>query len=115
MLELDCADDALSATEEAVSIRRQLAAAYPDRYRPDLADSLNNLGVRLSELGRPADALLAEQEAVRIRRELAAANPDRYRPGLAIALSSNAAVGPIGLISADNGSPLAGELVSVWD
>jgi hypothetical protein len=30
--------DALPVTEEAVTIRRELAAANPDRYRPDLAD-----------------------------------------------------------------------------
>ena len=80
--------DALPATEEAVTIRRELAAANPDRYRPDLARSLSNLGVRLSELGRPADALPATEEAVTIRRELAAANPDRYRPDLARSLDN---------------------------
>ena len=66
-----------------MAIRRDLAAANPDRYRPDLAGSLNNLGIRFSELGRPADALPVTEEAVTIRRDLAAANPDRYRPGLA--------------------------------
>ena len=38
-------------TEEAVAIQRELAAAYPDRYRPDLADSLTNLGVTFSAAG----------------------------------------------------------------
>ena len=52
------------STEEAVAIRRELAAASPDRYRPDLATSLSNLGVRFSELGRPADALPVAEEAV---------------------------------------------------
>jgi hypothetical protein len=46
----------------------------------DLARSLSNLGIRLSDLGRPAEALTAEQEAVAMYRELAAASPDRYRP-----------------------------------
>lgn len=68
-------------------MRRELAAASPDRYRPDLAAALSNLGVRFSELGRPADALPATQEAVALYRELAAAIPDRYRPYLATALS----------------------------
>jgi hypothetical protein len=31
--------EALPVTEEAVAIRRELAAAYPDRYRPNLATS----------------------------------------------------------------------------
>ena len=71
-----------------MEIRRELAAAYPDRYRPDLASSLSNLGVLFSALGRPAEALPVTQEAVEIRRELAAANPDRYRPDLASSLTN---------------------------
>ena len=80
--------EALPATQEAVEIRRELAAASPDRYRADLAASLSNLGVLFSEVGRPAEALPATQEAVEIRRELAAASPDRYRPDLARSLSN---------------------------
>jgi tetratricopeptide (TPR) repeat protein len=60
---------------------------YP-RDGTDLARALDNLGVRFSELGRPADALPATQEAVTTYRELAAANPDRYRPDLARALNN---------------------------
>jgi tetratricopeptide (TPR) repeat protein len=78
--------EALPAEQEAVEIRRELAAAYPDRYRRDLAASLSNLGADVSELGRPAEALQVTQEAVEIRRELAAAYPDRYRPDLARSL-----------------------------
>ncbi len=78
--------DAVPPAQEAVTIRRELAAALPDRYRPDLAASLSNLGVCYAELGRPAEALPPAQEAVTIRRELAAALPDRYRPDLARSL-----------------------------
>ncbi|HXZ77692.1 MAG TPA: hypothetical protein VEH31_43415 [Streptosporangiaceae bacterium] len=35
--------EAPPVTEEAVAIRRELAAANPDRHRPDLATSLTNL------------------------------------------------------------------------
>lgn len=45
-------EQALAAAEEAVRICRGLAEANPDAYRPDLAASLTNLGIRLSELGR---------------------------------------------------------------
>ena len=41
--------------------------------------SLNNLSLRLGDLGRPEEALAAIQEAVAIRRELAARWPDAYR------------------------------------
>ena len=44
-------EEALAAIEEAVTIRRELAAARPDAFRPDLAVSLNNLSVRLGEPG----------------------------------------------------------------
>ena len=80
--------DALPVTEEAVAIRRELAAASPDRYRPDLARSLNNLRILLSKLGRPAEALPVTEEAVATYRELAAASPDRYRPDLARSLDN---------------------------
>ena len=43
----------LADHDQAVAVRRELAAANPDRHRPDLAAALNNLGIRLAELGRP--------------------------------------------------------------
>ncbi len=82
------APQALSAAEEAVAIYRELAAADPDRYRPDLATSLTNLAGPYSELGRRAEALPTAEEAVAIRRELAAADPDRYRTDLATSLTN---------------------------
>ena len=80
--------DALPPAQEAVAIRRELAAAMPDRYRPDLAASLGFLGGVFSELGRPADVLPPAEESVAIYRELAAAMPDRYRPDLAFSLDN---------------------------
>jgi tetratricopeptide (TPR) repeat protein len=74
-------DEALPPTEEAVTLRRELAAANP-AYLPDLAMSLNNLGIFLSQLGRRAEALPPTEEAVTLYRELAAHNP-AYQPNLA--------------------------------
>ena len=51
-----------------MALRRELAAASPDRYRPDLARSLDNLGVRFSELGRPATAA-THYEAMKARAQ----------------------------------------------
>jgi tetratricopeptide (TPR) repeat protein len=79
-------EEALQAAQEAVEIRRQLAAQRPDAFLPDLANSLNNLGVMLSEMGRRAEALQATQEAVEIRRQLAAQRPDAFLPYLAMSL-----------------------------
>jgi hypothetical protein len=76
-------EDALAAIEEAVTIRRELAADRPDAFRPGLAGSLINLSSQLAGLGRPEDALAAIEEATQTFRELAAARPDAFRPSLA--------------------------------
>ena len=61
----------LAAIEEAVTIRRDLAAARPDAFLPDLATSLNNQSSCLADLGRREEALAAIEEAITIRRDLA--------------------------------------------
>jgi hypothetical protein len=82
LAELGPREPPLTAIEEAVSIRRELAAARPEAFLPKLATSLNNLSVRLAELGRREPALTAIEEAVSIRRELAARRPDAHQPEL---------------------------------
>ena len=64
-------EEALAAIEEAVTIRRDLAAARPDAFLPDLATSLNNQSSCLADLGRREEALAAIEEAITIRRDLA--------------------------------------------
>jgi tetratricopeptide (TPR) repeat protein len=61
--ELGRREEALAAAQEAVQIRRALAAARPEAFTPDLARSLSNLAAMLSELGRREEALAAAQEA----------------------------------------------------
>jgi tetratricopeptide (TPR) repeat protein len=80
--------EALQATQEAVEIRRRLAAQHPDAFLPDLARSLQNLGVDLSALGRREEALEATQEAVDLYRRLAAQHPDAFLPDLARSLQN---------------------------
>ena len=53
-------------------MRRGLAEASPAAHLPDLAASLNNVGLRLSRLGRSAEALaiaLRDQGCGDVRRE----------------------------------------------
>jgi tetratricopeptide (TPR) repeat protein len=76
----------LDAHKEAERIRRVLAEAEPSSYLPDLAESLNNIGVALQELGRPAESLPPLREAMTIRRRLAEINPAVYLAKLAISL-----------------------------
>ena len=49
---------------------------------------MNNLGIRLSELGRRDEALAPTEEAVDVCRRLAAANPAAYLPDLATSLNN---------------------------
>ncbi|WP_272591558.1 tetratricopeptide repeat protein [Streptomyces sp. M92] len=67
---------------------QRLAHSDPAAREPDLAASLNDLGIRLSEAGRLDEALTAEQEAVEIYQRLATSNPAAYHPGLARSLSN---------------------------
>ncbi|OPC77685.1 hypothetical protein B4N89_35870 [Embleya scabrispora] len=75
------------ALVQALSQRRS-AHADPAAYEPELAASLSNLGVRLSEAGRRVEALTAAQQAAEICRRLAADNPAAYEPDLADSLSN---------------------------
>ncbi|WP_457653113.1 tetratricopeptide repeat protein [Rhodocaloribacter sp.] len=69
---------------------RQVAIARnnPDAFYPDLAGTLNNLGARLSELGRREEALQATEEAADLYRNLARNNPDVFYPDLAATLNN---------------------------
>jgi hypothetical protein len=81
-------EEALAAIEEATGVYRELAAARPDAFRPDLAASLTNLSNGLGDLGRREEALAAIEEATDIRLELAAARPDAFGPDLALSLNN---------------------------
>ena len=81
-------EEALVASQEAVTIFRELAADRPEEFQDGLAAALTNLSVDLGELGRPEEALDASQEAATILRELAAARPDEFRSDLARSLSN---------------------------
>jgi tetratricopeptide (TPR) repeat protein len=81
-------EEALAAAEEAVRLRRVLAAARPDAFIPALARALNNLANRLSGLGRREEALAAAEEARDLYRDLAAARGDAFTPDLATSLNN---------------------------
>jgi tetratricopeptide (TPR) repeat protein len=78
-------DDVMPVTRAAiaeleVTLRRTLAKDNP-AYQDSLAPALNNLGIRLQEVGRYREALAVTQEAVILLRALAKDNPayqDRF-------------------------------------
>ena len=57
-------------------------------YQPDLAGSLNNLGLLYADTKRFPEAEEALKEALKAFRELATANPATYEPALAGALNN---------------------------
>jgi tetratricopeptide (TPR) repeat protein len=113
-------EEALAASQEAVDLYRQLAAARPDAFLPELARSLNNTGVMLSDLGRREEALAAAQEAVDLYRQLAAARPDAFLPDLASGLTNlGRALSHLGrreeaLAASQEGVGLYRQLASMW-
>ena len=77
---------ALKNYNEALAIRRQLAAKNPDAYLPDVAATLNNLAILQSDNNDHANALKNFNEAFSTYRQLAAKNPDAYLPDVATTL-----------------------------
>jgi tetratricopeptide (TPR) repeat protein len=57
--------ESLSAIEEALALRRELAAKSPEISEPRLAGSLGNYALRLTEFDRHVEALRAISEAIR--------------------------------------------------
>jgi len=72
---------AILTSQQVTQYRAGMAGREPDAASR-LAGSLNNLSVRLAELGRREEALAAIEEAVTVRRELAARWPDVYQQEL---------------------------------
>ena len=60
--------------EEALKTYRQLAQKEPEIYLPDVAQTLNDLGIVDSAQNRPEEARKAFAEALKIYRELAQKN-----------------------------------------
>ncbi|WP_372672738.1 hypothetical protein, partial [Amycolatopsis kentuckyensis] len=80
-----------------VTQHRAQVESEPNRYRPDLADSLVGLGHNLWTIGRYREALEATEEAVTIYRGLADVEPDRYLSDLAKSLRNlEASLGEVG-------------------
>ena len=68
-------EEARKELREALQIRRELAQKNPETYRPDVAETLNNLGILDRDQGRMEEARKEFAEALQIRRELALKNP----------------------------------------
>ncbi|GAA2793887.1 tetratricopeptide repeat protein [Crossiella cryophila] len=79
---------ALAASEQAVTILKQVADINPDIYLTALATALSSHSVDLSVAGRLPEALIAAAESVQIYRKLAEQDPGSFLPDLASGLGS---------------------------
>src|SRR4029077_19675661 len=64
--------------EEALKTYRELAQKEPETYLPEVAQTLNNLGIVDSAQNRAEEARKAFEEALKIYRELEQQNPGTY-------------------------------------
>ena len=90
-LESRLPDRSVELRELSVEVTRQALGGVADDTEDAKvvrAGLLNNLGNRLSDLGRREDALAAAQEAVDLYRQLAADRPDAFLPDLAMSLNN---------------------------
>ncbi|SCE66784.1 Tetratricopeptide repeat-containing protein [Micromonospora matsumotoense] len=81
--------EALTASQEAVCLRRELTITNRDAHLPDLAKSLNNHANRLTEAGQHTEALTTSHEAVNLYRQLTT-NRDPHLPYIAKSLNNHA-------------------------
>ncbi|MFE5547312.1 tetratricopeptide repeat protein [Streptomyces sp. NPDC056534] len=81
------AHTAVRLTQSMTSRYREVTDSDPS-HLPGLATCLNNLSIRLGDLGRREEGLAAIREAVEIRRLVAHDSPDTFLPDLATSLSN---------------------------
>jgi tetratricopeptide (TPR) repeat protein len=79
--------DAVEPIVEAIAIQRELASSVPALYLPELAQSLNSLGLLLVRLTKAEEALAPLRESIDIWRDLGEAGP-QYRDALAMSLGN---------------------------
>ena len=76
-------DEALPLYQEAVDIRRRLAAQGDETYLSELSQSLHNLAHHCRLMGRDEEGIALDSEVVTIRRRLVEQNPKAFLPSLA--------------------------------
>ncbi|WP_308198370.1 tetratricopeptide repeat protein [Actinomadura terrae] len=117
------ADELPHSSHTLAEYAAHLAQRLTDHYRaradkdpegplPDLATSLNNLAVRLGDLGRQEEGLEAIIEAVQIRRRLVEQRPDSFLPDLAMSLN-NLAIRFGAMGRREEGLEVVGEAVQI--
>ena len=73
--------------EKVLQELRELSKQNPEAYKPDVAMTLNNLGILFSDTNKLKQAQDYYEEALEIYRDLAKQNPEAYKPYVAITLN----------------------------
>lgn len=81
-------DKARQYYEEALKMYRELANKNPEKYLPDVAKTLNNLGVLLANVGELKQAQTCFEEILQISQKLAKKNPEKHLSAVATTLSN---------------------------
>ena len=70
--------EARNEYEEALKTYRELAQKNPETYLPDVALTLNNLGILDSDQNRIAQARKEYEEALKIFEDFSKQDPEQY-------------------------------------
>lgn len=79
-------NEARSHYEEALQLYRSLSARNPEAYTPEVAATLNNLGILLRRTHKFEQSQTYYEEALQLYRSLASRNPEAYTPAVAMTL-----------------------------
>jgi len=74
--------------EKVLQELRELSKQNQEAYKPDVAMTLNNLGILFSDTNKLKQAQDYYEEALEIRRELAKQNPEAYNSYVAMTLNN---------------------------
>ena len=81
-------NEARSHYEEALQLYRSLSARNPEAYTPEVAATLNNLGILLRRTHKFEQSQTYYEEALQLYRSLASRNPEAYTPAVAMTLNN---------------------------
>ena len=98
--------------QSVLTTYRQLAQQNPSAYLPDVAMTLNNLGILYRDTQRLSDSEQAYQEALTTYRQLAQQNPSAYLPNVATTLN-NLAILELSQGNVQQAHPLIGEALTI--
>lgn len=81
-------EGAKSHYKEVLQELRELAEQNPEVYKPDVAMTLNNLGILFCDTNDFKQSRIYYEEALQLYQELSKQNPEAYKPDVAMTLNN---------------------------